>query len=375
MRAGAGLVTALAAGALLLSACGPTVGGAGAIDTPTTTATTAASSTTSAPSTTTTTTTTEPAPSPTSTATAAPSPTAAAAAYLMTGGSKGDQVRELQARLKQLEWYDGSVSGTYDTVTTAGVRGFQNKRGMPESGSVDQATWSSLTSMTRQPTKDELSNTLTPGPALLKQGSTGAKVRDLQSRLKQIGWWSGDVVDAYGATTAAAVKSFQDKRQIPVTGEVDQRTLDKLNAMTRKPTNDELNNVKPTAAPVSAAGLDPRCMSGRVICISKSTRTLTWVIDGAPQMKLAVRFGSEYTPTREGVFSVFQKNRDWTSTLYGSKMPYSMFFSGGQAVHYSSDFAARGYAGASHGCVNVRDLAGIASLFGQVNLGDKVVVY
>ena len=382
MRAGAGLVTALAAGALLLSACGPTVGGAGAIDTPTTTATTAASPTTATPSTTTATTattatptTTEPAPSPTSTATAAPSPTAAAPAYLMTGGTKGDQVRELQARLKQLEWYDGNVSGSYDAVTTAGVRGFQSKRGMAESGSVDQATWASLTSMTRQPTKDELSNTLTPGPAILKQGSTGAKVRDLQSRLKQIGWWSGDVVDAYAATTAAAVKSFQDKRQIPVTGEVDQRTLDKLSAMTRKPTDDELNNVKPTAAPVSAAGLDPRCMSGRVICISKSSRTLTWVIDGAPQMKLAVRFGSEYTPTREGVFSVFQKSQDWTSTLYGSKMPYSMFFSGGQAVHYSSDFAARGYAGASHGCVNVRDLAGIASLFGQVNLGDKVVVY
>ncbi|MFI5074021.1 MAG: peptidoglycan-binding protein [Actinomycetales bacterium] len=379
MRAGAGLVTALAAGALLLSACGPTVGGAGAFDTPTTTATTAASPTTATPSTTTATTetptTTEPAPSLTSTATAAPSPTAAAPAYLMTGGTKGDQVRELQARLKQLEWYDGNVSGSYDAVTTAGVRGFQSKRGMAESGSVDQATWASLTSMTRQPTKDELSNTLTPGPAILKQGSTGAKVRDLQSRLKQIGWWSGDVVDAYAATTAAAVKSFQDKRQIPVTGEVDQRTLDKLSAMTRKPTDDELNNVKPTAAPVSAAGLDPRCMSGRVICISKSSRTLTWVIDGAPQMKLAVRFGSEYTPTREGVFSVFQKSQDWTSTLYGSKMPYSMFFSGGQAVHYSSDFAARGYAGASHGCVNVRDLAGIASLFGQVNLGDKVVVY
>ena len=56
-------------------------------------------------------------------------------------------------------------------------------------------------------------------------------------------------------------------------------------------------------------------------------------------------------------------------------MPYSMFFSRGQAVHYSSDFAARGYAGASHGCVNVRDYAGLASLFGQVSTGDKVVVY
>jgi len=369
MRAGAGLVTALAAGALLLSACGPTVGGGGAIDTPTTTATT---TTAAVPSTTTTTTTVEP--SPTTTA-PAPAPTTAAPAYLLTGGAKGDQVRELQARLKQLEWYDGLVSGTYDDPTTAGVRGFQSKRGMPETGSVDDATWASLVSMTRQPTKDELSNTLTPGPALLKQGSTGAKVRDLQSRLKQIGWWSGDVSDSYGPSTAAAVKQFQDKRQIPVTGEVDQRTLDKLNAMTRTPTQDELNNVKPTPAPVSAAGLDPRCMTGHVMCISKSSRTLTWVIDGQAQMKLAVRFGSEYTPTREGVFSVFQKNRDWTSTLYGSKMPYSMFFSGGQAVHYSSDFAARGYAGASHGCVNVRDLGGIASLFDQVRLGDKVVVY
>jgi lipoprotein-anchoring transpeptidase ErfK/SrfK len=52
-----------------------------------------------------------------------------------------------------------------------------------------------------------------------------------------------------------------------------------------------------------------------------------------------------------------------------------MFFSGGQAVHYSSDFAARGYNGASHGCVNVRDYNGIKWLFGQVKVGDKVIVY
>ena len=29
-------------------------------------------------------------------------------------------------------------------------------------------------------------------------------------------------------------------------------------------------------------------------------------------------------------------------------MPYAMFFSGGQAVHYLPAFAARGYNGASH---------------------------
>ena len=243
MRSGAGVVTALAAGALLLGACGPTVGGGAANDTPTATATAAAAS--ASP----TVTTTEPV-APTTT-TPAPAPTPEAPAYLMKSGAKGDQVRELQARLKQLEWYDGNVTGTYDDVTTAGVRGFQGKRDMPETGSVDDATWTKLTSMTRQPTKEELTNVLTAGPAQLKQGSTGAKVRDLQARLKQIGWWSGEVTDSYGPSTAAAVKAFQDKRQIPVTGEVDQRTLDKLNGMTRTPPSDELNTVKPAAAPVS----------------------------------------------------------------------------------------------------------------------------
>ncbi|MFC8876789.1 L,D-transpeptidase, partial [Streptomyces ardesiacus] len=41
----------------------------------------------------------------------------------------------------------------------------------------------------------------------------------------------------------------------------------------------------------------------------------------------------------------------------------------------SYDFAARGYAGASHGCVNVRDEGAIAGLYAQVRNGDKVVVY
>ena len=92
-------------------------------------------------------------------------------------------------------------------------------------------------------------------------------------------------------------------------------------------------------------------------------------------MSLDVRFGSSETPTREGLFSVYRKSRDHVSTLYDSSMPFAMFFSGGQAVHYSSDFAARGYYGASHGCVNVRDYSAIATLFDEVPIGTKVVVY
>jgi peptidoglycan hydrolase-like protein with peptidoglycan-binding domain len=213
-----------------------------------------------------------------------------------------------------------------------------------------------------------------PGPRILGPGDSGPKVRDLQARLRQISWYVGDVTDDYGPTTTAAVKGFQAKREIAVTGEVDQRTLDRLGAMTRTPTADELANKLPGSTTTSAA-LDPRCTTGRAMCVDKSSSTVRWVVDGKVLRTMAVRFGSSYTPTREGLFQVNSKSRDHVSSLYDTPMPFAMFFSGGQAVHYSPDFAARGYAGASHGCVNVRDQAGIAWLYDQVSVGDKVVIY
>ena len=56
-------------------------------------------------------------------------------------------------------------------------------------------------------------------------------------------------------------------------------------------------------------------------------------------------------------------------------MPYSMFFSGGQAVHYSPYFHRDGYYGASHGCVNLHDRSAAAKLYRVVPLGTRVYVY
>ncbi len=291
---------------------------------------------------------------------------------LLSSGDDGLQVRELQHRLRQLDWFSGDITGTYGAATARAVTGFQDRRGLDATGVVDAKTWSSLTSRTRMPTDDEMHNRFVAGPALIKRGSDGDRVRELQARLKQADWFSGPVTGTYASATAAAVRSFQGKRGIPVTGDVDQRTWDRLTAMTRTPTSDELHNRTPKP---SATGLDPRCMTGRAMCISKRTNSLVWVIDGQPQLRFDVRFGSDELPTREGAFSVGWKSRDHVSTIYHTKMPYAMFFSGGQAVHYSPDFAARGYNGASHGCVNVRNLPGIQSLFAQARVGDKVIVY
>ncbi|HMG30238.1 MAG TPA: L,D-transpeptidase family protein [Jiangellaceae bacterium] len=315
----------------------------------------------------------EPVPTVAPTPTATPTPTTARTALYMAGDAN-DGVRDLQARLKQLQWYAPEITGEFDSVTVEAVTGFQDKRDLPATGEVDQATWDRLVAMTVQPTDDEMHNRLVAGATIIGPESSGDRVRELQARLKQIGWFDADVTGTYGPVTSTAVAGFQTKRAIPSTGDVDQRTWDRLTAMTRMPTDDEMHNRAPGNDGTTAL-LDPGCTTGRVLCIDKSTRSLRWVVGGSVKMTLDVRFGSELTPTREGAFSVGWKSRDHVSKLYDTPMPYAMFFSGGQAVHYSPDFAANGYNGSSHGCVNVRNEAAIASLFDQVRIGDKVIVY
>ncbi|MET9601621.1 MULTISPECIES: L,D-transpeptidase family protein [unclassified Streptomyces] len=213
-----------------------------------------------------------------------------------------------------------------------------------------------------------------PSPSvkqIMANGDESEQIRELQARLKQLKLMSVAPTGFYGSKTTAAVKAFQSKNGLNATGSVDEATWKKIQSSSKKPTADELR--PPTVNEVDAP--DPRCMQGRVMCISKESRTLAWMIDGKVVSTMDVRFGSENTPTREGVFNVGWKAKDWTSTIYHTPMPYAMFFSGGQAVHYSADFAARGYNGASHGCVNVRDKGKLSALFDQVQVGDKVVVY
>ncbi|MEU5161583.1 L,D-transpeptidase family protein [Streptomyces sp. NPDC020875] len=212
-----------------------------------------------------------------------------------------------------------------------------------------------------------------PGPVLMERGDSGERVRELQARLAQLDWFRERPTGTYGRVTASAVSGFQEKRGLAVTGAVDTVTWERLRGMTKRPTRAELDGR--TAETKPKAALDPQCLNGRVLCVSKTSRTLSWVVDGKVRSAMDVRFGGKETPTREGVFSVFRKERDHVSNLYDTPMPLSLFFSGGQAVHYSAEFAAQGYNGASHGCVNVRDRGALAAIFDQVRIGDKVVVH
>ncbi|MBE7325561.1 L,D-transpeptidase [Nocardioides sp. Y6] len=217
---------------------------------------------------------------------------------------------------------------------------------------------------TRRALRALTSVTLTVAVALLLVAGGGRLHTDLL-------WSSPD----HRAPTPAAVPAARPSPSAPSTPAAEPRLRPTQPRPTQRPAATPTQQPTQRPSHPSSAGLDARCRTGRVICVDKTTQTLRWVVDGDVTTTMEARFGGSSTPTREGEFRVFAKSRDHVSSLYGTSMPFAMFFSGGQAVHYSPDFAAVGYAGASHGCVNLRDAAGAARLFDQVVVGDRVVVW
>ncbi|NBM16192.1 peptidoglycan-binding protein [Streptomyces sp. GC420] len=176
-----------------------------------------------------------------------------------------------------------------------------------------------------------------PGPdaaakpkIMMAEGTESEQVRELQARLRQLGHFKRSPTAFYGSITSESVRAFQSGKGLTATGSVDETTWRTLTSATHRPTENELR--PPTSLELDAP--DARCMTGRVLCISKESRTLAWMIDGKVVSAMDVRFGSENTPTREGIFKVDFKSRDHVSTLYDTPMPYAMFFSRGRSLRW-----------------------------------------
>ena len=68
---------------------------------------------------------------------------------------------------------------------------------------------------------------------VLKKGSTGEEVKDLQTRLKKLGYQI-DVDGIFGNVTYSVVKSFQLKYKLVVDGVVGEDTWQQLKLLTNK---------------------------------------------------------------------------------------------------------------------------------------------
>lgn len=195
------------------------------------------------------------------------------------------------------------------------------------------------------------------GSTVLRAGDSGLPVRFVQQRLNAAGVPVPETAN-YDEATAAAITRVQEKFELTQTGRVNRYTLDTLLRVTER-----------------GPALPSECSTGTVLCIDKTQRLVRLVRDGRVDMSLDARFGALGAATKEGSFEVYDKRADDYSTEFGVPMQFSLYFAGGQAVHYSEVFAAQGYTGGSAGCVNTRDLEGTRALFDAVPLGTKVFVY
>lgn len=194
------------------------------------------------------------------------------------------------------------------------------------------------------------------GKAKIRPGMQGRSVERIQEQLNGVGK-PAPTTGVYDRKTVKAYKSFQEKLGYWPTGNVSQKPALKLKKLYG-------NGTLPKA-----------CKTGRVLCIDKTQQVLRMMVNGNQKLVTDVRFGAEQTPTRNGMFRVYSKIRYLISDLAGTPMPYSLFFSGGQAVHYSPGFHRDGYNGASLGCVNVRVYRDAREIYLSSPIGTKVYVY
>ena len=163
-------------------------------------------------------------------------------------GSTGEDVKELQVQLTELGYYKGKITGNYLGSTRTAVETLQKKNGLEVTGVADPDLLEMIRERKILNKSEKPSDTDTPAPNLsnylvdenensvivpdepvaftkkLKSGSRGQRVKDLQERLTELGYYEGPVSGNYMKYTVRAVKSIQKQNGLESTGVVDEAT-------------------------------------------------------------------------------------------------------------------------------------------------------
>lgn len=121
-------------------------------------------------------------------------------------GASGDEVAQLQQKLKDLGYYTGKISGNYLEGTRAGIRKFQKDYGMEITGVADAETVALLMQAEYRQ---------------LKSGDDGEDVTRLQEALRELGYFDQKATGKFREATRAAVKEFQAANGLEETGTAD----------------------------------------------------------------------------------------------------------------------------------------------------------
>lgn len=144
-----------------------------------------------------------------------------AAARTLKVGSRGEDVKRLQENLNTLGYNTGKPDGIFGNGTKNAVIAFQRAKGLTADGIVGSGTQNAITRALNEKTAAANSN-------ILKVGSKGAKVTQLQRNLNSLGYNAGTPDGAFGTGTKNAVVSFQKTYGLSADGVAGKATQDAI---------------------------------------------------------------------------------------------------------------------------------------------------
>ena len=162
----------------------------------------------------------------------ASSSSSSSSATRLEKGSTGSDVKDLQTKLKKLGYYDAYVDGDYGDTTVAAVKAFQKKYNLTADGIAGKETLKKLDSVYKNEDSDKDDDSL-------RMGDSGSAVKDLQTKLKKLGYYSGTVDSTFGSGTYAAVRAFQKKYNLTADGVAGSETLKKLDSAYKNANSDK----------------------------------------------------------------------------------------------------------------------------------------
>ncbi|MGY4914835.1 peptidoglycan-binding protein [Streptomyces sp. 900116325] len=135
---------------------------------------------------------------------------------LLQSGASGAHVTAVQQLLNTQGFAAGAADGSFGAATLSAVKAYQTSHGLPAGGIVGPKTWTALLSAGSTPT--------------LRQGDSGADVKRLQRSLTAALGTTVDAVGTFGPVTATAVRTYQTRQGLAVTGIVSSNTWAALHA-------------------------------------------------------------------------------------------------------------------------------------------------
>ena len=146
--------------------------------------------------------------------------------------SKGTDVRNLQQDLTTLGYYWAEITGNFGAKTETAVKRFQEENGLTADGVAGTKTLNAIAAAVARKGGTPASG----GNAgtTLKLNSQGTKVSQLQTDLKQLGYYYAEITGNFGEKTEAAVKAFQKAKGLTADGVAGKKTLDAIAAAVDK---------------------------------------------------------------------------------------------------------------------------------------------